>query len=308
MELSQLQYFQVLARVEHFTRAAEELNITQPTLSKAISNLEAELGTRLFDRDGKQIRLNPFGRALWERTEVILTQAEEAKAMIHDMVQGIHGELRLGASFPVTPPNPVYTYLYEFFGMFPEISQHLFLWDMLDIEKKLIERKLDFGFSLTASSALGISCAPLFSDKLGIIVGPNHRLAGRKAARLEELQEEYFFCNSSALDPRDSARYLCRLAGYEPKIRYEGESSELIGEAVVYGRGVSFVSERRYNAYRRQEGRPEWENSLQLLSIENEFCRRTIYLLMLAGRYRTAAAQKFHDGLLEFCNDLKNLK
>ncbi len=71
MELSQLAYFRAVARTEHFTRAAEELHITQPSLSKAIANLEGELGVPLFDREGKRVRLNPYGAAFLERVEQI---------------------------------------------------------------------------------------------------------------------------------------------------------------------------------------------------------------------------------------------
>ena len=62
MELSQLKYFEIVAKHEHITRAAEELHIAQPSLSKAISRLEAELGVELFDRQGRNIKLNSFGR------------------------------------------------------------------------------------------------------------------------------------------------------------------------------------------------------------------------------------------------------
>ena len=79
LELYQLRYFKTIAETEHFTRAAEVLHVAQPSLSKAISNLEAELGVQLFDRGKRSVYLNDYGRALLRRVEHILTELEEAE-------------------------------------------------------------------------------------------------------------------------------------------------------------------------------------------------------------------------------------
>ena len=78
LELYQLRYFKTIAETEHFTRAAEVLHVAQPSLSKAISNLEAELGVQLFDRGKRSVYLNDYGRAFLRRVEHILTELEEA--------------------------------------------------------------------------------------------------------------------------------------------------------------------------------------------------------------------------------------
>lgn len=125
MELSQLAYFRAVARTEHFTRAAEELHITQPSLSKAIANLEGELGVPLFDREGKRVRLNPYGAAFLERVEQILSLTDEAVFFIRDMKEGERGHVRIGSSFPITPPSPVYYYQYSFFQAHPQVALSL---------------------------------------------------------------------------------------------------------------------------------------------------------------------------------------
>ena len=104
MELSQLIYFRTTAQEEHFTRAAELLHITQPSLSKAIANLEEELGAPLFDREGKRVRLNACGQAFLEKVEQILSLTEEACFMIRDMRQGERGQGRIGP-FPSRRPR-----------------------------------------------------------------------------------------------------------------------------------------------------------------------------------------------------------
>ena len=98
LELYQLRYFKTIAETEHFTRAAEVLHVAQPSLSKAISNLEAELGVQLFDRGKRSVYLNDYGRAFLRRVEHILTELEEAELELKDMAEGgTPGHCRYGA-------------------------------------------------------------------------------------------------------------------------------------------------------------------------------------------------------------------
>lgn len=300
MELSQLIYFRATARVEHFTRAAEELHITQPSLSKSIANLEAELGVPLFDREGKHVRLNAYGQAFLEKVEQILTLTEEASFMIHDMKEGDGGLVRIGSSFPITPPSPIYYYQYNFFQSRPNVALYLHVYPAEQIESLLNSRELDFGISLSPSVHIGIASQPLYTDKLGIIVGPDHALAKTDHVSLEQLSKERFLCNTAAPDPNDSARHLCAQAGFVPDILYEGESAELIGESVAMGRGISFVSQARFESFQRRGTAPDWERDLHYVALSNEFCTRTIYLYTRASGYRSQAAHWFYQGLIDY--------
>lgn len=302
MELAQLNYFRTVARTEHFTRAAKELHITQPSLSQSIANLERDLGVPLFDRDGKRIRLNTYGLAFLEKAEQILALADEAACMLQDMQRGERGCVRVGSSFPITPPSPVYYYQYNFFLTHPQVALSVSLREARQIEDLLEARELDLGISLTPSARPGITSTPLYTDTLGIIVGPNHPLAEAESVWLRELRREAFLCNSSAPDVNDSAHYLCAQAGFTPNILYEGESSDLIGETVSTGRGISFVSLARYHYFTSRASAPEWERSLRYVALKDEFCTRTIYLLAYEGGYRAKAAQDFLEGLFRYQN------
>lgn len=85
MELLHLKYFQIVAKHEHMTQAAEELCISQPSLSKVVNRLEEELGVPLFDRQGRNIRLNAFGKAFLKRVERVFRELEDGKKEITDM-------------------------------------------------------------------------------------------------------------------------------------------------------------------------------------------------------------------------------
>ena len=105
MDLVQLEQFRLLARVQHMTRAAEELNIAQPSLSKTIQRLERELGVALFDRPGRQIRLNSFGRAFLERVDEAFFALEEGQRQVRSMADLEQGEIALHARLATVDPT-----------------------------------------------------------------------------------------------------------------------------------------------------------------------------------------------------------
>ena len=98
MELQQLRYFLTVARLEHMTRAAEELHITQPSLSITISRLEESLGVPLFDRYRRQIKLNEFGKAFLRRVERIFDELEEGKRELLDLAGLEHGTVSVAST------------------------------------------------------------------------------------------------------------------------------------------------------------------------------------------------------------------
>ena len=88
MELSHLKYFQLTAELQHITRAAEQLYISQPALSKTISKLENELDVKLFDREGKNVFLNDYGKSVLFHANKIFSELDEMQREISDMKNG----------------------------------------------------------------------------------------------------------------------------------------------------------------------------------------------------------------------------
>ena len=105
MELNQLSCFLQAAKTEHITQAAEQLHMTQPALSKVIARLEDDLGVRLFDREGKHIRLNEYGQVALRYTEQILYTIGDMPAELEEMADGRAGSVRVGSAFPAGEPN-----------------------------------------------------------------------------------------------------------------------------------------------------------------------------------------------------------
>lgn len=300
MELYQLRYFKTVAETEHFTRAAEQLHISQPSLSKSISNLEAELGVLLFERDKRAVYLNDYGKAFLKRVERILTEVDEAEQELRDMSGEAVGDVYIASSMMFSAPSKVHTYTSGFFLNHPRIGLHLYILDNAKIEEQLLARKIDFGYSVSLPEHLEIEAIPLFTYRLGVVVGKDHPLARKGTIYLSELKGERFLCNNTSPDFRDSIYELCHKAGFKPKVAFEGESGRLIGDAVGRGIGVAFISSDRHLWKQRNQPATEADRDIVYLDVLDEFCIRTVYLYQLKDRYLPAAARKYRDGLLEF--------
>lgn len=305
MELSQLKYFCMLAKQEHFTRAAEALHITQPALSKAISNLEAELGVLLFDRIGKQVHLNSAGRLFLSKITPILDQLEDVTAFMSDLSSGTHGHLRIGSTFQLETSSTLQQFFQSFFRSYPDVAQHRFIYDRQQIEQLLLDRKLDFGFTLEPPSDSGIDWDQLYTERLGVVVGMDHPLANRSSIYLKEIEHERFLSNLSATDNRDAARYICKLAGYEANIVYEGDDTPFISQAVAEGYGVTFLPEEKFFYYKKTTGEAVWQRNLRFLHVEDIFSYRPIFMLYLSGRYQSAVGQNFMEALKKYINETR---
>ena len=176
MDLLQLRYFQVVARREHMTQAAKELSIAQPSLSQTIARLEEEVGTPLFDRQGRQIRLNQFGRAFLRRVERIFTELEDGRREIEDLSGLERG--RIAFSVFNTPFLP--DLLRAFLVDQPRVNFRLLLQhSSLEAQQQLERSEIDICITTPPISLPGIRWQPLFTEEILLMVPRDHWLAGR---------------------------------------------------------------------------------------------------------------------------------
>jgi DNA-binding transcriptional LysR family regulator len=148
MDLLQLSYFRVVARVEHMTKAAEELFIAQPSLSKTIRRLEKEIGVPLFDRQGRSIRLNQFGKAFLEHIERIFRELEEGQREVRDRAGLEQGEVSLVAASLYWLPD----LLHRFQVAHTSVHFHLSQRSLAEMPQQLEMGACDFCFLSTPLS------------------------------------------------------------------------------------------------------------------------------------------------------------
>lgn len=287
MELLQLKYFQKVALLEHMTKAANELHIAQPALSMMIARLEDDLGVPLFDRTGRQIRLNAYGAAFLRKVETALHSLEEGRREINDMAGLERGTVKLAA----TTLNRYADLLGGFLSEYPHVRFRIIQAPTEEMKVHMLEHdEVDFCFSSLALELPGICCTPLLTEEIMLAVPPAHRLAGQSSVSLKEVAHESFISLKAGYSIRDSTDEYCRAAGFTPNIVCEGEEPASISRLVSAGLGVALVPE----AVRRETP------SLHLLHIEKPLCEWTLHLAWREKHYLSLAAQTFRDFVFQY--------
>ena len=295
MNLDQLHYFVTLAHMEHYTNAAQKLSITQPSLSHAISSLEEELGTSLFERQGRNVALTKYGRLFMEYAEEALDILDAGIKKTRAMTSERSGKVDIGY---------IYTQGSEFI---PEVISG-FLEANRDkkvefgfsngVTKEIVEgvkeEKYDIGFCSMVTGEKELDFVPVSQEKLIAAVPPEHPLAEKKSVRFEEIASypQIFFNRGSGL--RGVISQIFKDYGIKPDIVYTvDEDSAMVG-LVARGFGVGIVPDAA--TVRSMKA--------SFLEIEDLDYRRFIYMVTLKNKYQVPVAKAF----TEYVKDYYSLK
>ena len=186
MELRHLRYFLAVADTRSFTRAAERLHVTQPTLSHQIKQLESMVGTVLFDRSTKEVELTDAGRLFKPYCERILKEIDASALAISELEGLMRGTLRM-AVFHSFSHSMLPAIMSEFALRYPGVHVITRLVPRLDMERELINAELDMAVAYVAGDNDQIVAEPLFEEELVLVVGSKCPQAGRKSLPMREL-------------------------------------------------------------------------------------------------------------------------
>lgn len=281
MDLLQLHYFRTVARHQHVTRAAEELIVAQPSLSKTIARLETELGAPLFDRRGRRVVLNQFGQAFLVRVERVFAELDEGRREIADMAGVDHGTVAVASTTLRTLPD----LLRAFRARHPHVNFRLSQASTAEMGARLAGGDVDFCFASAPIAGPAISSIPLFTEEILLAVPPEHPYAGREEVALSELAGEAFVGAKPGYWLRDLTDMACRQAGFVPLVVCEGDEPGALYGLVAAGLGVAFLPA----SSRRESTGP----AVSWLRLTPSSCERTVALVWRNDRYLSAAAQQF---------------
>lgn len=286
MDLLQLQYFQKIAQLKHLTRAAEELHITQPALSQTISRLEKDLGISLFDRQGRQIRLNEYGKAFLKNVEIALNALEEGKREITDMAGLERGTISIDSTSLPYFPDAIKT----FRSSFPEVHFRISQVITKEMKEQLLESgKIDLCISCSPIKRKGISNLPILTEEILLAVPFTHRLVSRQNIKLREVADEPFMNFKKGHSLRDITDEYCKKAGFTPNIVYETDELKTMKQLIKSGVSIAFWLESLI----------ETENPFHPLHIEEPVCLRTYYLSWSEKHYLSVASRTFRDWIVQ---------
>ncbi len=288
MDLVQLGQFRVLARVQHMTHAAEELYIAQPSLSKTIKNLEKEVGAPLFDRIGRQIRLNRAGEIFLARVNQVFFALEEGQKEVRDIARRDRGEVTLAAAALHWLPEP----LREFHAKHPEIRFRLLQRSPPEMRRLLETGEIDFAFVPSPGDAPEARWQHLVAEEIFLVVPCGHRMAGRKSVPLAEAAMEAVVIARTGDIVRDIMENACREAGAALQISCEADEPGATRDFVKSGLGAAFIPA----LIKRQRG----EEDLTWVPLTDPVCRITLGLAWHEAHYLSGAARTFRDFIAHY--------
>ncbi|RUS45887.1 LysR family transcriptional regulator [Cohnella sp. AR92] len=240
MEIRHLQVVAEIVRQGSFTKAAEAMHITQPTISKMVRNLENELGAEVFARDGKQAKLTAAGEAIVRYAEPILQLFGQLKTEIGDLTYLNSGSIQVGLP-PMAGSHFFPKVIKKFQERYPGISLRLVEDGASRIEASVADGALDVGVVLWPIDTDTFESFPLVQERLRVIMHPGHRLANRRNVELAELAEESFVLFGSGFALHDRIIAECRSVGFEPRIVHESSQWDFIGQMVAEGLGIAML-------------------------------------------------------------------
>lgn len=285
MELLQLKYFQTVAHYEHVTRAAEELHIPQPALSKTISLLEKELGVLLFDRRGKYIHLNQYGKAFLKRVEQALTAIEDGKKELNDLAGKSFGDVKLAV---LAASNLLPELLSSFRKEYPHISFNL----IQHFPSSITKPDFDLCISSSAIKLEGTNSIPIIKEEIFLAVPVEHPLAKRTKIQLSEVAGDNFISLKPGQGLREITDKFCQYAGFTPQIIFESDDPATVRGLIRAGQGIAFIPAITWGG--------STGSSMKLLHIEEPACERTISLSYNVERYLPQAALLFRQFAIDY--------
>jgi len=277
MLLRHIRYLLAVAEHRNFTRAAEALHVSQPTLSQQIKQLEENLGAPLLDRTGRRISLTDAGQAYVRYARLALQDLQAGTRAIHDVQDLRRGHLRL-AMTPTFTAYLIGPLLARFYALYPGITLSIEELTQDRIEAALGEDLLDIGIGFTGEHGVEIDCEALFVEELSLVVSASHPERNQRAW----LEQPLVLLNTGFATRRYIDDY-CHRQGVKPQIAMEANSISAIIE-IVRSTPLATILPRAL---------AEAQAGLHAVVIEPALPQRTAALLSRKGGYRSAACAAF---------------
>ena len=291
MELQQLRYFREVAEREHVTRAAENLFVSQSAISRAVTQLEEELGVPLFYRQGRAVVLSPYGREFLEYVTRALSILESGKRVLDEQTGEESGTVSLGFLHSLGI-EMVPRLIKEFRRKHPRIQFTLLVQRSGEmLMEELVVGSIDLCLSVPGMfEQSDVRWSHLLDEELLIAMPQTHRLAAKRTLNIRELSSEPFL----ALSPEHTLRIIfdrvCADASFLPKIAFEGMDIATLRGLIAAGLGIGLLP----SAAVRFRGVVEIKLSQRPIRPLGIGWIDDRYLSPCAARFRDFVASTFH--------------
>lgn len=241
MDIRHLEYFMAVAHYLNFTKAANHLHLTQPSLSKTIKQMEESLGVPLFHRSFRKLELTDAGKALLQNAKVVLNAYQNLTSELNDVASLQKGEIRIGIP-PIIGAAFCSIFISEYVNKYPNINMNLIEVGSKKIEEGIEDGTLDIGFICHRPEQNKlIEHAQVFHDPLMLVVHKSHPLANHKVVNFELLKEEKFIMYRDDFSLYDRIVRTCLEYQFFPKIVCESSQKDFMVEMVAANLGIALL-------------------------------------------------------------------
>jgi DNA-binding transcriptional LysR family regulator len=240
LTLRQLKVFEAVARHLNYTRAAEELFLTQPAVSMQVKQLEESLGLSLFEQLGKRIHLTEAGQEVLGYARVVTQQLDELESVLN-RIKGLSGG-RLRISVATTANYFIPTLLGTFSRRYPDVTVSLDVTNRETLLRQLGENTVDLVIMGQPPAEADVEAEPFMDNPLVIVAPTGHPLASQKKIPLTRLQDEVFLVREPGSGTRIAMERFFNERGMKLKTGMEVGSNEAIKQSVQAGLGLGLLS------------------------------------------------------------------
>ncbi|OWA37225.1 LysR family transcriptional regulator [Saccharibacillus sp. O16] len=284
MELLQLKYFQTVAYTEHISRAAQQLNIAQPSLSLTIKRLEEEWGTALFERKGRNIQLSASGKILLRHVNRIFMELENAQAEIRAEEERLSGTLKISITNPRFLTGLISDYIHDFPAS--KIIQAIGAKD--DISTALKKGDIDLGITGHPIRDEEVESHVLVNEDIVLVLPSNHPFTNQSEISLSHVANEPFVTLANNSEYRDFTYLLCEKAGFAPNVAFEVDSHLLV-EIIKLDQGVALLPVSICRAL-----------GLHYMKVADDDATYPVGLSWMRHKRLSTSAQNFRDFIISY--------
>jgi DNA-binding transcriptional LysR family regulator len=278
-----LHYFRLVGRLQHVTRAAEQLGISQPALSRALAQLNDQVGVPLFQRSGRSIRLTRYGEKFLHHVERASREIDQGRLELDDMARPEKGTVALGF-LRTLGAEFVPRMVRGFTADYPQVQFEFTQGNSVSLATQIDHGELDLIFTVAPKNDAAFSWTRIADQELRLFVPLSHPLARRRSVTLNQVAHESFVSFKPGHEMRRLTDELCQAAGFSPRYSFEGDESGSVPGFVAAGFGVAIMpAESNTN--------PEVVG----LRIAKPAASRPVGIGWIEDRFLSASARAFRD-------------
>jgi DNA-binding transcriptional LysR family regulator len=290
LTLQQLKLFEAVSRLGSYTRAAEELCISQPAVSIQIKRLEEHMGLALFEQVGKKTFPTAAGKTVYDASLDIINRVDDLKNSIEELTGTVKGTLKM--SVVATAKYFLPKLLGVFLQKYPDVEPKLKFTNRARVIERLMNNDDDFVVMGQIQKNENLEAYPFLNNILGVVAHNDHPLAGKKNITIEELASQRFLIREMGSGTRIVFEQLLQERGVKIEPYMELGSSEALKQAVMAGLGIAVLSLHSVQLERDV-------NKLTVLDVEGFPLKRRWFVVHLKGKKLSLVARTFLDYIVK---------